>query len=89
MNKLPHVKFPYVQQTMSDRSGELLYKDKDRFVSVYIEMSGTLEYIFLVSLDSLKDQKWSNGEPVSASDFELIKSAFKAWAEENKIKCQW
>ena len=53
------MQFPHVYHKLSGRSGELAYVDKDRQVSVYIEMSGTPDYKFLVWLDTLKNQKWS------------------------------
>lgn len=76
-----------VELTINGRDGELKYKNGNKHISAYVELSGTPEYDLLVSNKDIS--KWSNGASVTGQEKERILKAFKEWASKTNTRCQW
>jgi len=76
-----------VEFKLSGRSGELVYSRDGKSVRVYVEISGSEEFDFLVDFDQV--DSWSSGEPISPEELKEIKCELISWASNTGTKCQW
>lgn len=69
----------------SGRDGYVYYKEGDKLIELYWEMSGSDEQDILLSLSGLTD--WASPvEPVPTSKQEEVLTALKTWLAANKIR---
>ena len=87
LSKLLGIEQSPVTEIRNGRCGELRYQSAGKYAGAYYEISGVPEFDLLVWLAEM--QSWSDGSPITPEENTTIVSAFKAWASQQRVTCQW
>lgn len=71
------------------RAGYIYYKNTDRLLELYVEMSGVPEYDFLIWEDVLEKWVYPTTEPTSAKEQKRISKELVAWLKQNNFKTDY
>jgi hypothetical protein len=72
----------------SGRDGFVYYREGDKLLELYWEMSGVDEYDVLLSLNGLREWALPDVEPVDPAKQEEILAALRSWLAANKVRAQ-
>jgi hypothetical protein len=72
----------------SGRDGYVYYREGDKLLELYWEMSGVDAYDILLSLNGLREWALPQVEPVEPAKQNEILGALQSWLDANKIRAQ-
>jgi hypothetical protein len=70
----------------SGRDGCIYYREGDKLLELYWEMSGVDEYDILLSLEGLRAWALPDVEPIEPAKQEEILAALRSWLPANKVR---